>query len=154
VGTTKQSRTPGRPRQFDPLQAVELRSTFFTRGYDAVSVADLTKRSASIRPASTPRLAASSAFITACWIAIAAPGRFPAELLRDDRPVVQCLMSVLHEAARRYVADPTAAGCMVLEGIHCNDRPAREAASELPHTARKTVFGPISPGAIRRTPSG
>lgn len=43
-------------------------------------------------------------------------------------------MSVLHEAARRYVADPTAAGCMVLEGIHCNDRPAHEAASEL-HTA-------------------
>ncbi len=29
------------------------------------------------------------------------------------------------EAARRYVADPDATGCLVLEGAHCNDKPAR-----------------------------
>lgn len=43
-------------------------------------------------------------------------------------------MDVLNEAARRYVADPAAAGCLVLEGTHCNDPEAREAACGL-HTA-------------------
>lgn len=42
--TTKHSRTPGRPRQFDPEQAIETaQHLFHSRGYDAVSVADLTK---------------------------------------------------------------------------------------------------------------
>ncbi|EHN47238.1 putative transcriptional regulator, partial [Salmonella enterica subsp. enterica serovar Montevideo str. CT_02035327] len=41
-----------------------------------------------------------------------------------------CLIDVLMEAARRYVADPDATGCLVLEGAHCNDKPAREAACE------------------------
>ncbi|EBS2214731.1 TetR/AcrR family transcriptional regulator, partial [Salmonella enterica subsp. enterica serovar Newport] len=42
--TTKYSRTPGRPRQFDPEQAIETaQHLFHSRGYDAVSVADLTK---------------------------------------------------------------------------------------------------------------
>ncbi|EDU6248483.1 TetR/AcrR family transcriptional regulator, partial [Salmonella enterica subsp. enterica] len=42
--TTKHSRTPGRPRQFDPEQAIEAaQHLFHSRGYDAVSVADLTK---------------------------------------------------------------------------------------------------------------
>ncbi|ECN7874265.1 TetR/AcrR family transcriptional regulator, partial [Salmonella enterica subsp. enterica serovar Enteritidis] len=31
---------------------------------------------------------------------------------------------------RRYAADPDATGCLVLEGAHCNDKPAREAACE------------------------
>lgn len=37
-------------------------------------------------------------------------------LLRDDQPVAASLIAVLQEAARRYVADPAAAGCPVLEG--------------------------------------
>lgn len=42
--STKHSRTPGRPRQFDPEQAIETaQHLFHSRGYDAVSVADLTK---------------------------------------------------------------------------------------------------------------
>ncbi|MDP5279893.1 hypothetical protein Q9Q95_13240 [Sphingomonas sp. DG1-23] len=35
---------------------------------------------------------------------------------------------MLEEAARRYAADPDAAGCLVLEGTRCNDPEAREAA--------------------------
>ncbi len=42
--TTKQGRTPGRPRQFDAEQAIETAQRLFhARGYDAVSVADLTQ---------------------------------------------------------------------------------------------------------------
>ncbi len=44
VTTTKQGRTPGRPRQFDAEQAIETAQRLFhARGYDAVSVADLTQ---------------------------------------------------------------------------------------------------------------
>lgn len=58
--TTKHSRTPGRPRQFDPEQAIETaQHLFHSRGYDAVSVADLTKAFGSILPVSMRRLAAS-----------------------------------------------------------------------------------------------
>lgn len=42
--TTKPGRTPGRPRQFDAEQAIETAQRLFhARGYDAVSVADLTQ---------------------------------------------------------------------------------------------------------------
>jgi hypothetical protein len=34
-----------------------------------------------------------------------------ADLLRSDRPMAECLAAVLEEAARRYAADPAAAGC-------------------------------------------
>ena len=44
VTTTKPGRTPGRPRQFDAEQAIETAQRLFhARGYDAVSVADLTQ---------------------------------------------------------------------------------------------------------------
>ncbi len=62
-----------------------------------------------------------------------------ATLLRDDRPVVECLIDVLNEAARRYVADRSAAGCLVLEGTHCNDPEAREAACELHVAAEESI---------------
>lgn len=58
--TTKHSRTPGRPRQFDPEQAIETaQHLFHSRGYDAVSVADLTKAFGINPPVSMRRLAAS-----------------------------------------------------------------------------------------------
>lgn len=136
VSTTKQVRTPGRPRQFDPLQAVEVAQRLFhSRGYDAVSVADLTKAFGINPPSFYAAFGSKLGLYNRVLDRYSRIGAIPfAELLRDDRPVAQCLMAVLHEAARRYVADPTVAGCLVLEGIHSNDRPAREAASEL-HTA-------------------
>ncbi|MEF3110002.1 TetR/AcrR family transcriptional regulator [Raoultella sp. WB_B2P2-3] len=136
MSTTKQVRTPGRPRQFDPVQAVEIAQYLFhSRGYDAVSIADLTKAFGINPPSFYAAFGSKLGLYTRVLDRYSHTGAIPfAELLRADRSVAQCLIDVLNEAARRYVADPTAAGCLVLEGIHCNDRPAREAASEL-HTA-------------------
>lgn len=50
------------------------------------------------------------------------------EILRSDRPVSACLSAMLEEAAHRYAADPTASGCLVLEGTRSKDPEAREAA--------------------------
>lgn len=61
------------------------------------------------------------------------------DLLHPDRPVAECLTSVLEDAARRYAANPEAAGCMVLEGIRCNDPDARQAACAMSLAAEDVI---------------
>lgn len=136
VVTTKNSRSPGRPRRFDPEQAIETAQYLFhSRGYDAVSIADLTKAFGINPPSFYAAFGSKFGLYTRVLERYNHTGAIPfALLLRDDRPMAECLTEVLNEAARRYVADPTAAGCLVLEGTHCNDPDAREAACAL-HTA-------------------
>ncbi|UIJ70583.1 TetR/AcrR family transcriptional regulator [Aurantimonas sp. HBX-1] len=123
-------RRRGRPRSFDPEQAVATaQQLFHARGYDAVSVADLTE-ALGINPPSFYAAFGNKAGLYARVLErYADTGAIPfAELLRPDRPVAACLLAVLEEAARRYAADPAAAGCVVVEGTRCDDREAREAA--------------------------
>ena len=115
--TTKQGRTPGRPRQFDAEQAIETAQRLFhARGYDAVSVADLT----CFRhqpPSFYAAFGSKLGLYTRVLQRYSQTGAIPIDaLLRDDQPVAASLIAVLQEAARRYVADPAAAGCPVLEG--------------------------------------
>ncbi len=59
------------------------------------------------------------------------------------------LIAVLQEAARRYVADPAAAGCLVLEGVHCQDADARgRLANGMPRQEPKSSS--ISPAIARK----
>lgn len=134
--TTKLGRTAGRPRQFDPEQAVEIAQYLFhSRGYDGVSVADLTKAFGINPPSFYAAFGSKLGLYKRVLARYSHTGAIPfSALLRNDRSVAQCLVDVLNEAARRYVADPSAAGCLVVEGTHCNDLSAREAASEF-HTA-------------------
>ena len=131
--TTNNSRPRGRPRRFDPDEAVATaQQLFHARGYDAVSVSDVTG-TLGINPPSFYAAFGSKAGLYARVLdrysgADAIPR---AELLRPDRPVTEALAAVLEEAARRYAADPAAAGCLVLEGTRCNDGEAREAARAL-----------------------
>jgi TetR/AcrR family transcriptional repressor for divergent bdcA len=128
--TTNRLRARGRPRRFDPDEAVATaQQLFHARGYDAVSVADVTE-ALGINPPSFYAAFGSKAGLYARildrW---AGTGAIPlADILRPDRPVAHCLAALLEEAARRYAADPTATGCLVLEGTRCNDPEAREAA--------------------------
>lgn len=98
------------------------------RGYDAVSVADVTT-ALGINPPSFYAAFGNKAglfdLVLAHW---ASTSSIPlGELLRADRPVAEGLAAVLYEAARRYATD-AGAGCLVLEGTRCNDAEAREAA--------------------------
>ena len=128
--TTNNSRPRGRPRRFDPDQAVATaQHLFHAHGYDAVSVADVTD-ALGINPPSFYAAFGSKAGLYARVLdRYAGTGAIPlGDLLLPDRPVAGCLASVLEEAARRYATDPDATGCLVLEGTRCNDREAREAA--------------------------
>jgi len=126
---TNISRSRGRPRRFDPDEAVATAQQLFrARGYDAVSVSDVTA-ALGINPpsfyAAFGNKAGLYARILDRWVNTEA---IPfADILRSDRTVATCLAALLEEAARRYAAGP-AGGCLVLEGTRCTDRAAREAA--------------------------
>lgn len=131
--TTNKSRLRGRPRRFDPDAAVATaQKLFHARGYDAVSVSDVTD-ALGINPPSFYAAFGSKAGLYARvldhWVATEA---IPlADILRADVPVADALAAVLEDAARRYASDPAAGGCLVLEGTRCNDDGAREVARAL-----------------------
>ena len=139
--TTNTSRPRGRPRRFDPEQAVATaQSLFHARGYDAVSVADLTT-ALGINPPSFYAAFGSKAGLYARTLSryTAAEGVPLAEILRPGRSVAEALAEVLEDAARRYAANPAAAGCLVIEGARCNDPEARKAARALTAAAEDTI---------------
>ena len=144
--TDNKVRTRGRPRRFDPEDAIATaRQLFHAHGYDAVSVSDVTT-ALGINPPSFYAAFGSKAGLYARVLdQYAATGAIPlAQLLRDDRPVAACLAAVLEEAARHYAADPNASGCMVVEGTRSNDRDAREAACALSLAAEAVLHDYIA----------
>lgn len=139
--TKKLSPSRGRPRRFDPDNAVvTAQRLFHARGYDAVSVADVTE-ALGINPPSFYAAFGNKAGLYARVLdRYAGTDAIPLQdLLRSDRPVAECLASVLEEAARRYAADPVAAGCLVLEGVRCNDQDARASACVFHAAAEEMV---------------
>lgn len=128
--TTNTLPTRGRPRRFDPDAAVvTAQRLFHEKGYDALSVADLT-RALGINPPSFYAAFGSKAELYARILdRYAIAGAIPlAQILAVDRPLAVSLTKLLEEAARHYAMDATATGCMVLEGSRCVDPDARDAA--------------------------
>lgn len=128
--TTKISRPAGRPRRFDPDKAVATaQQLFHERGFDAVSVSDIT-RALGINPPSFYAAFGSKAELYARVLdRYACTGAIPLkDFLRPDRPVAEGLAALLEEAARRYSTDTAATGCLVLEAARCVDEGARAAA--------------------------
>ena len=139
--TTEIVRSRGRPRGFDTQAAVATaQKLFHARGYDAVSVADLT-RALGINPPSFYAAFESKAGLYARILdRYAEAGAIPLhKILRADRPLAESLAEVLMEAARAYASDPAASGCMVLEGTRSNDADAR-AAARVFHVAAQEVI--------------
>lgn len=128
--TKKLLRPRGRPRQFDLDQALATaQALFHARGYDAVSVADVTDALDINTPSFYAAFGNKAGLYARVLERYAQDGAVPlASLLRADRPVADCLAAVFEEAARRYAADPAATGCIALEGCRCTDQEARTAA--------------------------
>jgi TetR/AcrR family transcriptional repressor for divergent bdcA len=127
---TKSGRPRGRPRRFNPDDAVAAaKELFHARGYDAVSVTDVTEALGINPPSFYAAFGSKLGLYARVLERYADNGAIPfAEILRPDRPVAECLAALLEGAARRYAAEPTMAGCMVVEGTRCHDAEAREAA--------------------------
>lgn len=128
--TTDILRGRGRPRSFDPDEAIATAQRLFhERGYDAVGIVDLTK-ALGINPPSFYAAFGSKAGLYARILErYSETGAIPlAQILDTDRPLALSLAEVLEHAARSYAADGTATGCLVLEGTRCNDKEAREAS--------------------------
>ncbi|CAL4868545.1 HTH-type transcriptional repressor BdcR [Asticcacaulis sp. MM231] len=129
MNATNISKTRGRPRRFDPEDAVATaQHLFHARGYDAVSVADVTEALGINPPSFYAAFGSKAGLYSRVLERWAKTGAIPLDaILRPDRPVADALAEVLEDAARRYVAE-SETGCLVLEGTRCNDTDARGAA--------------------------
>lgn len=138
---TEKSPGRGRPRRFDPEEAVAVAQRLFhARGYDGVSVADLTE-ALDIKPPSFYAAFGSKALLYQRVLErYARTGAVPlSQILGEDRPLAVSLALVLEQAARCYAADTALTGCMVQEGTRCEDSQARAAACEQ-HIAAQEVI--------------
>lgn len=136
----------GRPRKFNPDEAVATAQRLFhEKGYDAISVADLTK-ALGINPPSFYAAFGSKAGLYARILdRYAITGAIPlTQILGADRPMADSLAELLVEAARRYAADSEATGCMVLEGTRCHDQEARDAAAGFHLAAQDLIRSTIA----------
>ena len=102
--TKKQSRVPGRPRRFAPEQAVSAAKVLFhQKGFDAVSVAEVTDYLGINPPSLYAAFGSKVGLFSRVLNEYVGTEAIPlADILRDDRPVGECLVEVLKEAARRY----------------------------------------------------
>jgi TetR/AcrR family transcriptional repressor for divergent bdcA len=144
--TTNTSAQRGRPRKFDPDKGVEVAQRLFhEKGYDGVSLSDLTG-ALGVNPPSFYAAYGSKAGLYARILdRYAATGAIPLQrILGQDRPLAASLAEVLVEAARYYGADPTATGCIVLEGTRCNDPEARGAARGFHEAAQAFIRNTIA----------
>ena len=137
----KTPRPRGRPRQFDPEEAVATAQRLFhERGYDAVGVADLTE-ALGISPPSFYSAFGSKVGLYARTLSryLTTTGMPLDDILVAGRSVSEALKILLQEAARRYAADPEATGCLMIEGARCNDPDARRTAHGFTVAAQDTI---------------
>ncbi len=141
MDATNKSRPRGRPRRFDPDQAVATaQQLFHARGYDAVSVADVTEALGINPPSFYAAFGNKAGLYSRILDRYVGTNAIPlTDLLRPDRPVAAGLAAVLEDAARNYAADPAASGCLVLEGTRSNDQEAREAARAFNLAAEEVI---------------
>lgn len=146
MSTTKYKRTPGRPRRFDPEQAVATaQQLFHAKGYDRVSLDDLTQALMIKPPSFYSAFGNKFGLFTRVLDRYAETDAIPlTEILRDDRPVGECLKSLLEHAARRYGSNPETPGCLVLEGTRCHDQKARDAARTFHSAAESKIHSYVA----------
>lgn len=128
--TKKIIRPRGRPRKFDVDEAVETAQRLFhSLGYDAVSVSDVTDALGINTPSFYSAFQSKAGLYQRVINRYGSYGAVPfSDILRSDRSVVECLIAMLEDAARRFADDPAATGCIVLEGCRSSDEEARDFA--------------------------
>jgi TetR/AcrR family transcriptional repressor for divergent bdcA len=144
--TTEKFRGRGRPRAFDPEQAVATaQALFHQHGYEGVGIAALTQ-ALGINPPSFYAAFGSKAQLFDRVLEHYAASAVPIDtILREGRPPAEALAELLETAARIYAADPRAAGCLVLETARTCDPQSSAPARILKDASRARLIAFIAP---------
>ncbi|ENA27857.1 hypothetical protein HMPREF1487_09040 [Pseudomonas sp. HPB0071] len=126
-----------KPRQrrpaFDREQGIAIaQALFHQRGFDAVSLTDLTE-AMNIKPPSFYAAYGSKAeLFERAMHRYADENALPMDkLLGSGRPPAEALTALLVAAARQYGRDRTLRGCLITEGMRADDPTARNMAEKL-----------------------
>lgn len=137
VSTTKLIKTSGRPRSFNIDMAIEKAQLLFHEyGYDAVSVANLTKELGINPPSFYAAFGSKAELYQRVLKRYTLFDGIPLKTLLDEhKSLDDCLSQILKIAAHYYARNPEKCGCLVIEGTRCKDSVARTIANELQQIA-------------------
>ncbi len=127
------AKTRQRRPAFDREAGVAIaQALFHERGYDAVSLADLTEAMNIKPPSFYAAYGSKAALFERAMLRYAQENALPLdELLAPDRPPAEALPALLLAAAEQYGQDSMLRGCMITEGLRADDRVARQMAENL-----------------------
>jgi len=116
-------------------------SLFHQRGYDAVSIADLTQ-ALDIKPPSFYAAYESKAKLFERTLQrYSLENRLPLDkILSPDKSVAESIESLLVAAARQYGRHAQQRGCMVIEGMRADDSVARQIACDMAQPGNKMIL--------------
>lgn len=126
---------------FDREQGIAISQMLFhQRGFDAVSLSDLTE-AMNIKPPSFYAAYGSKAgLFERAMHRYADESALPVDkLLTLDRPPAEALASLLVAAAKQYAGDNTLRGCLITEGMRADDPIARNMAEKLGETGIQKI---------------
>jgi TetR/AcrR family transcriptional repressor for divergent bdcA len=126
---------------FDREQGIAIaQALFHQRGFDAVSLTDLTE-AMNIKPPSFYAAYGSKAkLFERAMHRYAVESALPLDtLLAPDLPPAKALASLLVAAAKQYAKDNTLRGCLVTEGLRADDPIARSMAEKLGEAGIQTI---------------
>lgn len=126
---------------FDREQGIAIaQALFHQRGFDAVSLSDLTE-AMNIKPPSFYAAYGSKAeLFERAMHRYAGENALPIEkLLSPDLPPTEALTSLLVAAAKQYGRDNTLRGCLITEGMRADDPTARHMAVKLGKAGIQTI---------------
>lgn len=126
-------KTRQRRSAFDREAGVAIaQALFHERGYDAVSLADLTAAMDIKPPSFYAAYGSKAALFERAMLRYAHENALPLdELLAPDRPPAEALSALLLAAAKQYGRDSRLRGCMITEGMRADDQTARQMAENL-----------------------
>jgi TetR/AcrR family transcriptional repressor for divergent bdcA len=128
---------------FDREQGIAISQVLFhQRGFDAVSLSDLTE-AMNIKPPSFYAAYGSKAeLFDRAMQRYADENALPVDkLLTLDRPPAEALASLLVAAAGQYAGDNTLRGCLITEGMRADDPIARNMAENLGEVGIQKIRG-------------
>ena len=126
---------------FDREQGIAISQLLFhQRGFDAVSLSDLTE-AMNIKPPSFYAAYGSKAeLFERAMHRYADENALPMDkLLTLDRPPAEALASLLVAAAKQYAGDNTLRGCLITEAMRADDPIARNMAEKLGETGIQKI---------------